>query len=384
MLSKATKKGILGYRIFSRAYFYLPFLTIYLWEQGYSIIRVTALMAVYGSAVFAFIHIAKRFDWDTKVMPKYLLIASEALKILGLLLMVLFSEKLFFTVASQLLLGVSYAASAGQDTKLIGFYVDEPGFQEKSNSYMFLSLLFAGMVGSALYKLTPALPFLASGCTSVIAVFFCFMLPQAAVNEQENKRDNDKRKKLSANEHMAICRYALNRAIILTLFTGFLPFYLWIDLNVSMYAFIIILSSYTLMGNIASKYLLKKIAIKWVGTVLDILLLMALILLFSGKAIIISLAALLLGAASGMTRPYCIGQIKREDLQQAVGKMETLYSLLNVGLLVCGGFLYQRYRFEIVLSVCCLLWLLIPIINMYMSSYVKRGEDAHNSVNKQF
>ncbi|HGZ9414624.1 TPA: hypothetical protein ACOGFG_002268, partial [Staphylococcus aureus] len=41
--------GIYLYRIFSRAYFYLPFLLIYFLIQGYSIIQLEILMASYGS-----------------------------------------------------------------------------------------------------------------------------------------------------------------------------------------------------------------------------------------------------------------------------------------------------------------------------------------------
>ncbi|HHQ1917685.1 TPA: MFS transporter, partial [Staphylococcus aureus] len=46
--------GIYLYRIFSRAYFYLPFLLIYFLIQGYSIIQLEILMASYGIAAFLF------------------------------------------------------------------------------------------------------------------------------------------------------------------------------------------------------------------------------------------------------------------------------------------------------------------------------------------
>ncbi|ORN63150.1 hypothetical protein B8A18_15570, partial [Staphylococcus aureus] len=90
--------GIYLYRIFSRAYFYLPFLLIYFLIQGYSIIQLEILMASYGIAAFLFS-----------------LYKEKCFKICNLkgLLLLLYQNQYLILVVAQILLGLSYSMMAG-------------------------------------------------------------------------------------------------------------------------------------------------------------------------------------------------------------------------------------------------------------------------------
>lgn len=377
-MSKGIKRGISGYRIFSRAYFYLPFLTVYLLEQGCSIFETSAIMAIYGIAAFTFTQIASKNRRFKSVSQKQLLIGSELLKIGGLLLIIMLKNELPALVLGQGALGVSYAMAAGQDTKIIRQYIREPGFQEKSNSYMFLSLLIAGFIGSMLYEANPVFPFMASIITSAIGICFCISLPNEDSSIQEYEMHEISEQKLTVNEKKTVCRFVLVRGIVLTMFTGFLPVYLWNDLRTSAYTFIFILSSYTIMGNIGSNFILRHIGIRRAAATMDILLPLALFMLLSGNTVGIILAALMLGIVSGMIRPYCMKQIEKEKLNQALVTMETSYALLNVSLLIGCGFLYQGYAFQHVVLVFCIIWLFIPLSNVYFRLHKSQSLPVNN------
>ncbi|MDM5676684.1 hypothetical protein P7814_09130, partial [Staphylococcus aureus] len=79
--------GIYLYRIFSRAYFYLPFLLIYFLIQGYSIIQLEILMASYGIAAFLFSLYKEKCFKICNLKDSNKLVVSEIFKIIGLLLL---------------------------------------------------------------------------------------------------------------------------------------------------------------------------------------------------------------------------------------------------------------------------------------------------------
>ncbi|HAZ5370785.1 hypothetical protein LCD22_16065, partial [Staphylococcus aureus] len=136
--------GIYLYRILSRAYFYLPFLLIYFLAQNYSIMQLEILMATYGVAAFLFGLYKEKIFRIYQIKDAYKLIVSEVFKIIGLILL-LYPSHFYILLVAQLLLGLSYSIMAGVDTSIIKMNIkNHKLIQNKSNGYMFLSLLISG------------------------------------------------------------------------------------------------------------------------------------------------------------------------------------------------------------------------------------------------
>lgn len=377
MCIKRYKKGILGYRIFSRAYFHLPFLTVYLYILGYSIILISMIMASYGMSVCVFSIIERRIKMIQCMQAKYSLIGSEVVKIFGLLMFVLWKGQFVAIVIGQLFLGIGYGMAAGKDTLLIKQNIKDDDFQARSNAYMFFSVLCAGLAGSILFNMQPLYPFVGSIFVSVIAIIYCCFLPSQENEISINRRSSANVKEaLKKVEKLSVLRYSFLRGIILTLFSGFLPVYFWQDLRLTALKIIIILSMYTLTGRLSSQYILKyfqKNDIE-IGKILDGLLLLALILFYNGQ---IYLPIIILGIVSGMVRPACIVPIRKEVAFSVVAKMEVYYSVINLFLLLVGGVLYQYLSFKVLLLLFLCVWLLyFNVITMVkkMDVQVKRDE----------
>lgn len=362
MYIKKCKKGILGYRIFSRAYFHLPFLTVYLLMLGYSIVLISFIMSVYGMSICIYSIIEKKLNKIEYISVKCFLICSEMVKIIGLLIFVLWNGKFIALIIGQVLLGVGYGMAAGKDTLLIRKYIKDVDFQAKSNSYMFLSVLCAGLAGSILFNIKLIYPFVASLFTSVIAILFCGDLPSQDSGAQVYKSFEIKNP-LLIGEKQSVLRYSLLRGIVLTLFSGFLPIYFWKNLNLPVFGFILILSAYTISGRISSQYIVKLFQKKGMetGRVLDVLLLCSLLSFYSGQ---MCLPTILLGIVSGMVRPVCINRIRQEIVSSAIEKMELYYSVINFILLLVGGVLYQYFSFAAVLLFFVIVWLIYMLLSL--------------------
>lgn len=362
MYIKKCKKGILGYRIFSRAYFHLPFLTVYLHMLGYSIVLISFIMAVYGMSICIYSIIEKKINKIECIPEKCFLICSEVVKIIGLLIFVLWKGKFIALIIGQVFLGVGYGIAAGKDTLLIKKYIKDVDFQAKSNSYMFLSVLCAGLAGSILFNIKSIYPFVASLFSSVIAILFCVELPYQNDGAQVNKSFKIKNP-LLIGEKRSVLRYSFLRAIILTLFSGFLPIYFWKNLSLPVFRFILILSAYTISGRISSQYIVKVFQKKGMetGRALDVLLLCSLLLFYSKQTY---LPTILLGIVSGMVRPVCINRIGQETISSAIEKMELYYSVINLILLLVGGVLYQYFSFAAVLLFLVIVWLIYMLLSV--------------------
>lgn len=202
----------------------------------------------------------------------------------------------------------------------------------------------------------PFYPFVASLFSSVIAILFCGDLPYMGGGAKVYKSP-DTKKKLLILEKQLVLRYSFLRAIILTLFSGFLPIYFWKDLSLPVFRFILILSAYTISGRISSQYILKLFQKrgKETGRVLDLLLICSLLLFFSRQ---ICLPTILLGTVSGMVRPACINSIRQETVSSVIDKMELYYSVINLILLLVGGVLYQYFSFTAVIVFLVSVWLI--------------------------
>ena len=369
------KKGISFYRIFSRAYFHLPFLVIFLYKQNYTIFSIEVIMAIYGISIFLYSTFSKLFNINYLICHKHILIISELIKIIGLGIMII-SKNITELVFSQIFLGIGYGFSAGIDSQIINECISDNGnFQSKSNSYMFVSLLTAGLVGSILFNYNIRFPFIASIIASVISILSCIIfLPSKKIAFSREYRNE--KITFTKKESEIIYTYSFLRGIILTFFSGFLPYHLFVDLKIPIYAFILILTSYTFIGNLSSKYILNFINDKTALLVMKMSLFLSIIMFFSNNLITIILGTLLLGITSGAVRPICY--IKLKDLNSNISiisnVMEKIYSIINVAILLLGGLLYENYSFNTLLMLLMIIFIIYIIKIIILNKYIQRED----------
>lgn len=358
MSEKQIKTGLILYRILSRAYFHLPFLTIYFYSLHYDIRMISFLMAVYGGTIYLYSCLPEKIKITYHFNSRKTLLISEVMKALGLLLL-LVGNHILFLVCGQVLSGLGFVVASGSDSKIIYTNLKEAGFQEKSNSYMFLSCLIAGLIGSVLFNKNIRLPFLFSNITTILTMIVCItLLP----DDSMTSKTVPYKKKLSIEEKKVVYTYAFTRGIALSFFTGFLPFYLKTGLNLPSYSCIFLLSSYSIAGNLSSNILSKmrkkgmqsKKQIVW----LNGFLIVSMLFFFLPNLYSAVIGCLFLGIVAGIARPLCMIKIKNsKNFDYVVGKMEQTYAVINIFILIIGGMLYKRYTITGVLIFLLSIWI---------------------------
>ncbi|HGZ9680949.1 TPA: MFS transporter [Staphylococcus aureus] len=331
--------GIYLYRIFSRAYFYLPFLLIYFLVQGYSIIQLEILMASYGIAAFLFSLYKEKCFKICNLKDSNKLVVSEIFKIIGLLLL-LYQNQYLILVVAQILLGLSYSMMAGVDTAIIKRNItNEKYVQNKSNSYMFLSLLISGIIGSYLYGINIKWPIIMTGIFSILTIIIirCTLVENRELNLIGETKG--KIKKFLPEEKFWILHYSFLRALILGFFIGFIPINIYNDLKLNNLQFISVLTCYTVMGYLSSRYLTKYLNYKFVS---EICLIIFLIIYTYQSFIAVTISMIFLGISSGLTRPQTINKLSSSsNLRVMLNYAETLYFIFNIAFLLIGGYLYS-------------------------------------------
>lgn len=333
-------------------------------------------MAVYGIAVFAYTKFPTGLKPNFHLSCKHVLLISEIFKCIGLILVVLTQSFVGICIA-QIFLGFGYGIAAGCDTRIINHHIDDGGkFQSRSNSLMFASLLVAGLLGSVLFNIDIRLPFIASALADVVTAIVCMTFPNEP-GKMETVSKNGTNTKLTYQEKSLVCTYCLTRGIILTFFTGFLPYHLFIDMNIPVYGFIAILTSYTFLGNISSNFIAGKLKKEYAVRIMNVCLLLSLIMYFSNNLIMIVAATILLGLTSGATRPICLNGLRDNGSNVALvsNKMEGIYSIINIVLLILGGILYYAYGFVYM----HLLLAFVFIIYILLHFYFKKRSDEYES-----
>lgn len=367
------KAQISLYRIFSRAYFHLPFMVIYLSKIGFSLITIEIIMAIYGLAVFTYTKLPTGLKPNFHFSCKYVLLISEIFKFIGLILVVLTQNIAGISIA-QIFLGFGYGIAAGCDTRIINHHIDDGGkFQSRSNSLMFAALLVAGLLGSILFNLDIRLPFIASALADVVTGIVCITLPNEP-GKMETLSQKGADTKLTYQEKSLVCTYCLTRGIILTFFTGFLPYHLFVDLDIPVYGFIAILTSYTFLGNISSNFIAGRLKKEYAVRIMNICLLLSLIMYFSNNLIMIVVATILLGLTSGATRPICLNGLRDNGSNVALvsNKMEGIYSIINIALLILSGILYYFYGFVYMHLLLAFVFIIYILLHFY---FMKRSNE---------
>ena len=236
---------------------------------------------------------------------------------------------------------------------------------------MFISLLFSGIIGGTLYKLNPSYPIYATIIATIINTILLSLLVPLDYKKEQREFRNTTKYQLTNFEKYWVGHYVFLRGIILGLFTGFLPFYFFTDLHISTQYFVLILASYTLMGNISSKFFINKN--RYFSSVL---LFPSLLLFLTNNIICICLGMVLLGLSSGITRPQTIKMLKESNSKLSIVMKiaEVYYACFNIIFLMLGGLLYLNFNFE---GVICMSLIALAIYCIF-SFIILKGEKYEN------
>lgn len=325
MLQKKLSGYVFCYRILSRCYFYLPLLTLFFTENGFKYNEIILILLSYSIFCLLF-----TFFKRENINVKKSLIVNEIVKTLGLLLIV-FSSNIVTIIIAQFLLAYNYSCSLGLDTKIINTLIDEEHrteLQKKSNSFMFLALLFSGIMGGITYSINENIPFVLSIFTS------CLLLYKTVKIDLENiviTNTSINIEKYATNNISYMLYYGIARGIVLSIFIAYIPFLL-VDYNVKSYSFALFLSTYTICGYISSRYYSKikySNIVKLVVSIIVIIVGLIVITFDSIEAVFFAL--LLFGFGAGLTRPITLEKIKK---QSNIIMMERIYFVVSISVII--------------------------------------------------
>ncbi|MNM21320.1 Major Facilitator Superfamily protein [compost metagenome] len=392
------------YRIVSRCYFHLPILFIFFYRQDLSLPVIELMLAAYGLVVML------TAKWNVKAMrrmaqPKVIAL-GECLKGLGLVLLITAPHPAVL-LAGQIVCGLGYSLAAGTDSSLLRSLFEE-GDQEKyrrtessSASFMFLSVLLAGIVGSVLMESGMRIPFYLSIAANAVSAAVILGIREAgpsgsrtapraeaaqAVKPETGGAAARPALELTSGQRFWRRYYSLVRAFTLAPFVGFIPFLLNRTLNIGMLQFGLVLSLFTLLGFVSARYAVRvgaaigenKLVILTTVLSLSSMLLLAL----SPHIASAALAVAVMGLASGGARPLAVGQLSGPGMKPAertavLSSMERMYGFWNAFLLVAGGFALDEFGFRVLMLGLAAGFLLVSAV-----SYVMRrtGSSAPHSV----
>ena len=95
---------------------------------------------------------------------------------------------------------------------------------------------------------------------------------------------------------------------------------------------------------------------------------------FSNNLIMIVAATILLGLTSGATRPICLNGLRDNGSNVALvsNKMEGIYSIINIALLILGGILYYFYGFVYMHLLLAFVFIIYILLHFY---FMKRSNE---------
>lgn len=377
-------KIIIFYRAISRLYFHLPILFLFLWKINLSYFEVMVIMAVYGlSSNIAPIIINKI---SQKISSKELVQLGEALKFLGLFLLVVGSYpgiiSIYLLLLGQCIGGIGFSISLSADNSLLKeISINQENMfqlQSKSQSLMFVSTLFAGFIGGILFSYNPFWPIFAGMLVSLMSI-----LVISLINSTTSEKKDDEYKSINIllyldKESMKWVRYyAILRAFALAPFIGLLPLYFALR-QLDPFLFGLVLGLFTLGGFIFSiygRFFLDKINPK----IIFLFIVTMLIISYSFFLFEIYLYQLgfdafylpligifFLGMTSGSIRPIIIPKIDFKNIEKQKHifvflYMEKLFGYINTVILLSMGLILTQYNVEYMFFLIIVILLIIAI-----------------------
>lgn len=180
-----------------------------------------------------------------------------------------------------------------------------------------------------------------------------------------NRRNKGKDKEISTRREVLDIALFFLRALILGFFIGFIPINIYNDLKLNNLQFISVLTCYTVMGFVSSRYLTKYLNYKFVS---EICLVIFLIIYTYQSFIAVTISMIFLGISSGLTRPQTINKLSSSsNLRVMLNYAETLYFIFNIAFLLMGGYLYTIGTIQYLILFISLLIFIYLIIIFYFT-----------------
>ncbi|MDT3427395.1 MFS family permease [Paenibacillus forsythiae] len=376
------------YRFASRLYFHLPVLFIYFYNLGLPLWEIELLLAVYGVVIMVTSNINARLLGHFR--HRTVIALAELVKALGLILL-LSGHHFPVLLAGQIVSGFGYSLSAGTDSSLLRHLIAEPQSYKRaesgSNSYMFLSVLISGVVGSILFHIHSTYAFTGSVLSNLLAVLFVLLIREtrspdvtrespSASSAIENAPAHSGKPVFTNEQKYWMSYYAFSRAFALAPFVGFLPFYFYKKENLSLYMFGFVLSLFTLFGFFASRYVVRWGQSKspdFLSRLSFAASFLSLTVFGLSQNITTGIVAIiLLGLASGCIRPLTMSNLNQTEMTPKqrttlLSTMERQYGLYNALLLLIGGWAlgYLGFRWFMLLLAIAYALILLSIRRAY-------------------
>lgn len=383
------------YRISSRLYFHLAVLFVYFYIHDIDVFIIELLLASYG--VMLMISSSWKSKLTRKLSEKSIIIVGDFIKLLGLVCL-MFNSNIFLLLIGQLLSGIGYSLTAGTDSSLLRTLLKDQDskyqkIESSTNSIMFLSFLFAGIVGSILFSFNEYFIFYFSMVSNVISILAIISIKEGREGHRgvHSKDKKDDIHQIDDSNRVIFWRsyYAISRAFPLSIFVGFLPYMLFVNIEINLYFFGLVLSLFTFAGFLSARFfntLTKKIDFKIITLSTMFLCGISMLLLGVVDNVYVSpVVVFLLGLASGGVRPLTIAHLNTNEMLSyqriaLFSSMEKLYGLWNALLLIVGGILLEFVGFRfLMLCYTCLYTILVIFfykkfsINHKMNFQIEKG-----------
>lgn len=347
-----------AYRILSRAYFHLPVLWVWFYaEQGLDIWVAAVLLAVYSGTLTFGAPLAQRLQ--RRLPGGRSLVVGELMKAAGLAVVVVARDQVPLIVLGQLLGGIGYSLGQGPDSVLLrSLYRDDEGavyagHESRSMSWVFVSVLIAGVIGGFMYEESPSSPFVASIVVTLLAAVAAVVLTSRAREPEVDTAPAGQAPAatvpLTADERRWTLYYATMRGFALAAFVAVLPMLFFLTLEVDVTLFGLVLGSFSVMAWFSGRYgvrLLKKVSDRIVSAASVVLLGAAFAILAVSEVLGVALVGMaVLGAVNGVVRPMAMSQLNavpgrtKPERGRILAGMERRYGLVNATAIVAGGIL---------------------------------------------
>ena len=240
------------------------------------------------------------------------------------------------------------------------------GTQEsRSMSWVFVAVLVAGVVGGFLYDAAPASPFVASVAVTLLAAVAAGRLaglaartgaiaataaPAAvapATGGAGHRGPAPPSVRLTADERRWALYYASVRGLAVAAFVALLPMVFFLELEVEVALFGLVLGSFSVMAWLSGRYGTRVLASVPPGLIppASVAALGGAFALFAvADALWLALVAMaVLGTVNGVVRPLAMSRINaaggrsRAERGRVVGAMERLYGAFNATAVVLAG-----------------------------------------------
>ncbi len=345
---------IYAYRIISRLYFHLPVLLVFFLVEGISVFVAELLLAVYGLAVTVGSTLLPRFR--DRFTCRQLIAGGEVLKLVGLALVVL-TGAAWAAAIGQAINGLGYAITQGTDARLLAAVAPDKETnaraQANTQSYMFLSVLAAGIVGAAIFDVNSDAVFFASmGAALISAAIMSVVVEPAGRERPAAASPAQPAVSLTADQRWWVNYYVMLRAVTLAVFVGFLPYFFFEIRHISLTAFGVVLGIFSLAAFLGARF-----AVKLLGRIGTAQLTVATLLLSVGSVaafateppLALALVVMLIfGLSAGGVRPLTMNGLG-PGAGAIVPTMERRFGVVNAGLLIAGGGLLDASNYQTVM-----------------------------------